>query len=153
MTDETQRSFWIEIASNRVFWSAFISWVIAQTLKVIIGVFREKKFNFKWFVGSGGMPSSHTAAVAGLATAVGLQYRFDSTMFAVAFSFALVTMFDAQGVRRHSGKQAEALNKIVDDLYAMKGIHMEPVKALIGHTPIEVLAGALIGVFVVIMLY
>ncbi|MEA3305476.1 MAG: divergent PAP2 family protein [Candidatus Omnitrophota bacterium] len=125
-----------------------IAWLTAQSLKVLIGVFREKKFNFKWFVGTGGMPSSHAAMVSALATSVGLETGFTSPSFAIAFVFAVVVLFDAQGVRRASGEQAEALNKILDDIYWKRGIKEERLRELLGHTPIEVLAGIAIGILV-----
>jgi hypothetical protein len=131
---------------NKVFFAGFWSWFIAQLIKVIIGVIREKRFNFKWFVGSGGMPSSHAALACGLTTAVGVAHGFDSALYAMAFAFAVIIMFDAQGVRRQSGKQAEALNRILDDLYANRGLREEPMKELFGHTPVEVFVGAFIGI-------
>jgi acid phosphatase family membrane protein YuiD len=137
---------------NRIFFSGFWAWFFAQTIKVLLGVMREKRFNFRWFVGSGGMPSSHAALATGLATAVGLSHGFDSGLFAVAFAFAVVIMFDAQGVRRQSGQQAEALNKIIEDLYAHRGLQEERLKQLFGHTPVEVLAGALLGILTAILL-
>ena len=126
----------------------FIAWLVAQSLKVLIGVFREKRFNFKWFVGTGGMPSSHAALVSALATSVGLEMGFASSPFAIALIFAIVVLFDAQGVRRSSGEQAEALNKILDDVYWKRGIKEERLKELLGHTPIEVIAGIGVGVLV-----
>lgn len=141
-------SFLADWYHNRMFFAGFWSWFIAQTIKVLLGVWREKRFNFRWFVGSGGMPSSHAALVAGLATSVGLMQGFDSGLFAVAFAFAVITMFDAQGVRRQSGHQAEALNRILEDLYAHKGLLEERLKELFGHTPVEVFAGAALGIFI-----
>lgn len=137
---------------NRVFFSGFWSWFIAQSIKVALGYRRERRFNFKWFVGSGGMPSSHAALACGMTTAMGLLYGFDSGLFAVAFAFAVVIMFDAQGVRRQSGKQAEALNRILDDLYEQKGLREEPLKELFGHTPVEVFAGAFLGIFIALII-
>ncbi len=126
----------------------FIAWLVAQSLKVLIGVFREKRFNFKWFVGTGGMPSSHAALVSALATSVGLEMGFTSSPFAIALIFAIVVLFDAQGVRRSSGEQAEALNKILDDVYWKRGIKEERLKELLGHTPVEVIAGICVGILV-----
>ncbi len=146
-------SFLAEWYRNKVFLAGFWSWFIAQTIKVILGVIREKRFNFRWFVGSGGMPSSHAALVAGLTTAVGLFQGFDSPLFAMAFGFAVITMFDAQGVRRQSGHQAEALNKILEDLYAHKGLQEERLKELFGHTPVEVFAGSFLGVVVALVIH
>ena len=127
--------------------------MIAQCMKVFLGIIREKKFNFKWFVGTGGMPSSHAAGVSALATSVGFATGFDSIIFAVTFIIALITMFDAQGVRRASGIQAEALNKILDDIYFKRGIKEEQVKELLGHTPIQVLIGACIGFGIAVTFY
>ncbi len=137
---------------NKIFFTGFWSWFVAQGIKVTLGVRREHRFNFRWFVGSGGMPSSHAALTGGLATSIGLYYGFDSGVFALAFCFAVVTMFDAQGVRRQSGKQAEALNKILDDIYAQKGLQDERLKELFGHTPVEVFAGAVLGALVALLI-
>ena len=136
---------------NQMFFSGFWSWFVAQSIKVALGVKREKRFNFRWFVGTGGMPSSHAALAVGLTTATGLHYGFDSGLFALAFAFSVVTMFDAQGVRRHSGQQAEALNRILDDLYAHRGIQEAPLKEFLGHSPVEVFAGAGVGIFVALL--
>ena len=128
-------------------------WALAQTTKVIIGVFKEKRFNFRWFIGTGGMPSSHAAGVAALATAVGMEHGFDSALFAIAAAFALITMFDAQGVRRSTGQQATVLNKMMDDIYWKGQIEERRLKELVGHTPVQVLAGLAFGIFWTIILY
>ena len=124
------------------------AWIIAQTVKVTIGVIRQKRFDFRWFVGTGGMPSSHAAGASCLATAVGLEYGFGTVHFALAAAFALVVMFDAQGVRRASGKQARILNKITEDIYWQGRIDEDKLRELIGHTPIEVIVGLLLGVLI-----
>jgi hypothetical protein len=141
------------LSKNYVLVSSFLAWLIAQTVKVGLGVIKEKRFNFKWFVGTGGMPSSHTAGVVALATSVGLHLGLNSPLFALAVVFAIVTMFDAQGVRRATGRQAEILNRIVDDLYWKGKIRENRLRELIGHTPVEVLAGAAIGILVAFLLY
>ncbi len=128
--------------------TALIAWFIAQILKVLIGVLREKRFNFKWFVGTGGMPSSHAAAVSALATSVGLYAGLTSPIFAIALVFAIVVLFDAQGVRRSSGQQAEILNKILDDIYWKHRIKEDRLKELLGHTPVEVLTGTALGILI-----
>ena len=138
---------------NNIFFVGFWSWVVAQTIKVLLGIKRERRFNFRWFVGSGGMPSSHAALATGLTTSIGLYYGFDSGLFAMAFAFMVITMFDAQGVRRQSGQQAEALNKIIDDLYANRGVQEERLKELFGHTPVEVFAGGLVGIVIALLFY
>ena len=98
---------------NKILIITLSVWAIAQLIKVLIGVVREKRFNFRWLIGTGGMPSSHAAGATALATSCGLYLGFDSVIFSLAAVFALVTMFDAQGVRRATGQQAEILNKIL----------------------------------------
>jgi len=146
-------SFFSAIAKNQMFLTVLLAWLVAQTIKVAIGVIRENRFNFRWFVGSGGMPSSHAATVCSLATSVGLEYGFSSPLFAIAFFIAFIIMFDAQGVRRQSGQQAEILNKIIEDLYLKRGIKEERLIELLGHTPIQVFIGAAIGIFVALFCY
>ncbi len=131
----------------------FIVWIIAQSIKVSIGVIEEKKFNFKWFIGTGGMPSSHAAGATALAVTTGLHLGFDSVAFALAMVFALVTMFDAQGVRRSTGQQAQILNKILDDIYWRGKVESEQLKELIGHTPTQVFVGSLLGLTISMFLY
>lgn len=146
-------SFLGQLSRNQIVISTTWAWAIAQTMKVVLGVLRERRFNFEWFVGSGGMPSSHAALVASLAASTGLYNGFDSSVFAVAAAFAVITMFDAQGVRRQSGQQAEALNKILEDLYAHKGLQEERLKELFGHNPNEVFAGGTLGILIAVLFY
>lgn len=142
-----------QLSRNKILLSTISAWAIAQVLKVVIGVFREKRFNFKWFLRSGGMPSSHVALSMCLTTSTGLYYGFDSGLFAMSLGFAVITMFDAQGVRRHSGRQATILNRILDDIYENKGVQEARLKELVGHTPIEVYAGGLLGIVVAVIFY
>lgn len=144
-------NFFQQIIKNHVLMNSFIAWAVAQTAKVLLGVIRERRFNFKWFVGTGGMPSSHTAGIMALATSVGFVCGFSSYQFAIALVLAMIVMFDAQGVRRAAGRQAAALNKILDDIYWKKKIKEEELKELLGHTPVEVFAGAIIGVLIAII--
>lgn len=146
-------NFFLEISKNKIFIITVITWFITQLTKVFIGLVREKKFNFKWLVGTGGMPSSHCAGSAALATSLGMEFGFDSSVFAIGIIFAIVTMFDAQGARRAVGKQAGILNRIVEDIYFKKPIKEERLLELVGHTPVQVLAGALYGVFLAWFLY
>jgi acid phosphatase family membrane protein YuiD len=142
------KQIFIQIFKNKIFMTTLSAWFIAQAIKVIIGIIRQKKFDFRWFVGTGGMPSSHVAGASCLATAIGFEYGFNSVYFALAASFALVVMFDAQGVRRSTGKQARILNKLMEDIYWQGRISEGRLRELIGHTPIEVLVGFLLGVMV-----
>lgn len=141
----------VQLSQNKIFLTTLSAWLIAQALKVFIGVVQKRRFDFRLFVGTGGMPSSHVAGAACLATAIGLDYGFDSAYFALAASFAIVVMFDAQGVRRATGKQARILNKITDDIYWQGKIHDGRLRELIGHTPLEVIGGFLVGVLIAVL--
>ncbi len=140
--------FFQQLAKNDVFIAGFIAWFIAQTLKVIYSLVKDKKLNLYRFVGSGGMPSSHSSFVMGLSTAVGIRSGWDSVAYAIALSFALIIMYDASGVRRAVGKQAIILNKMIEDRHLHKPIGEQRLKELIGHTPFEVFAGALLGIVI-----
>ena len=146
-------NFFLQLGKNKVFIVTLFVWFIAQFVKVTIGVIREKRFNFKWFVGTGGMPSSHCAGAAAFATSLGLEFGFDSPLFAIGMVFAIVTMFDAQGARRAVGNQAGILNKMFEDIYFKKPIKEERLIELIGHTPVQVLAGAVLGIVLGYFLY
>ena len=145
--------FWPAITHNRIFIITLTVWFLAQVAKVVVGFFTEKRFNFRWFIGTGGMPSSHAAGASAMATCVGLDQGFSSAIFAVAACFAMVTMFDAQGVRRATGRQATILNKMMEDIYWKGQIEEERLKELVGHTPIQVLAGFIFGIVCAVILY
>lgn len=136
------------IVNNKVFAAAFIAWLIAQVLKVILTFIVEGRLNIYRMIGSGGMPSSHSSFVMGMSTAVGLISGWDSPVYAVGLVISLIVMYDASGVRRSVGKQAIILNNIIEDLYHHKPVAQDKLKELVGHTPIEVFAGALLGIVV-----
>ena len=140
------RTFLRELAYNHILWTTFSAWFIAQFLKGIFYFIKEKRINFRRFVGAGGMPSSHSALVASLATAIGLAQGWDSPIAALAIVFALITMYDAAGVRLAASRQAVTLNKIVDELFEEGEFHQERLKEFLGHTPVEVIAGATLGI-------
>lgn len=135
-------------APERGFIAIFLSWFLSQLAKVIRGWFKERKFNFRWLFDTGGMPSSHSATVASLATTVGLYYGFNKIPFAIVLVFSLITMFDAAGVRRNVGRQASILNKMLDELYEKGEVPETRLKELLGHTPVEVFAGAFLGIVI-----
>ena len=139
--------------NNKILMITFLAWAIAQGMKVLLGVIRERRFNFKWFIGTGGMPSSHAAGATALATTCGLQTGFDSAMFALTAVFAVVTMFDAQGVRRSAGQQAAILNQVLDDMYWKGKIETERLFELIGHTPLQVIIGGFLGITLACFFY
>ncbi|CAL9173559.1 unnamed protein product [Musa hybrid cultivar] len=126
--------------------SAIVSFAVAQSIKFFMTWYRERRWDAKLLIGSGGMPSSHSATVTALAAAIGIQDGLGSSIFAAATIFASVVMHDAFGVRLHAGKQAEVLNQIVYELPADHPLSdTRPLRELIGHTPLQVIAGAFLG--------
>lgn len=142
-----------EILQNKVLIATLFSWAVAQGLKVLLGVIKYRKFNFRWILETGGMPSAHTASVVALAVCIGKELGFSSGVFALSSIFALITMFDAQTWRRSIGSQARILNKIMIDIHSKKKIEDTKLRELVGHTPIEVFVGAIIGIVVPILFY
>lgn len=145
------KDIFIQLSRNKIFMTTLSAWIVAQSIKVIIGVIRQKKFDFRWLIGTGGMPSSHAAGASCLAAAIGLEYGFDGVYFALAASFAIVVMFDAQGVRRAAGRQARILNKITEDIYWRGRIDDSRLRELVGHTPIEVIVGCILGIIIALL--
>lgn len=135
----------------RGFAAVALAWFVAQATKVIRDYLKNRRLNVKSFMDTGGMPSSHTASVAALATVVGLYYGFDSIPFLIVLLFTVITMFDAAGVRRSVGRQAQILNRMICDLEHHQEITNERVKELLGHTPTQVFAGALLGVVIALI--
>ena len=140
-------------ASNQVFMAWLTACLVAQGIKIVLGAVRLKKFDFRWIFGTGGMPSTHAAGVSALSVSVGMQTGFDSPLFATAAAFTVITLFDAQGVRRWSGRQAQVLNRMIEDMYFKRRIHEPRLKELLGHTPLEVLAGMGVGVVTALILH
>ena len=137
---------------NSILVTAIIAWFAAQVLKVIGVIVKFKRLDFSRFIGSGGMPSSHTSLVMALSTSVGLTEGFTSTIFAVSIIISLVVMYDAAGVRRAAGQQAKILNKIVKEWENKNFSDTEKkLKELLGHTPVEVFAGAVLGIAIAII--
>lgn len=132
--------------TNQIFLAWFLACVLAQSTKILLGSIRQRRFDFRWLLGTGGMPSTHAAGVTALSTAVGIRVGFDSALFSATLVFTVITLFDAQGVRRWSGRQAQLLNRMLEDIYFKRRIQEERVKELLGHTPTEVLAGMGVGV-------
>ena len=144
----------IGFIQNKYIYIPVLLWFGIQLFKLIYDLVTTKKFNFKRIMGAGGMPSSHSAVVTSLATMVGKNYGTDSAIFAIAVIFAFIVMYDAAGVRRAAGKQAGVLNRLIHSLGKKdNSIKIEvELKELIGHTPFEVLVGAVLGFFVAFLL-
>jgi hypothetical protein len=129
-----------------------IAWTIAQAAKVIYTSVRQRRLNLRVLAETGGMPSSHAAIVMGLTAGIGKYSGLASPAFAIALIFSFVVMYDAAGLRRAAGRQAEVLNRLVEDLVHMRGVQEQKLRELLGHTPVEVLVGAALGVLVGILL-
>lgn len=142
-----------QLFQNRVLWTTLLGWGVAQSIKVAVAVWQKKRFDVRWFLGTGGMPSAHSAGVSALAMAVGFQVGFHTAAFAVALIFAGVTMFDAQGVRRAAGRQAVVLNQMIDELYVRGQVSQERLMELLGHTPVEVFVGSALGCVIAVLMY
>ena len=138
-----------EFIQNYLLISAAAAWLIAQIFKVFTGIFHERHFSLiSLLTGTGGMPSSHSACVTALATASLLKFGIGSGYFAIAAILAIVVMRDASGVRREAGKQAKVLNQIVQELFTTNDEQrfQTDLKELLGHTPLQVFAGVLVGI-------
>lgn len=129
-----------------------VAWTIAQVAKVLLTSYRQGRLNLRVLAETGGMPSSHSAIVMGLTAAIGKYSGVGSAAFAIALIFTFVVMYDAAGLRRAAGKQAEVLNRLVEDLVHMRGVQEQRLRELLGHTPLEVIVGAAIGLVVGILL-
>ncbi|MBM7704619.1 divergent PAP2 family protein [Metabacillus iocasae] len=154
----------MDLFNNFPLWSALIAIAFAQIVKVPIEFIATRKLNWGLIFSTGGMPSSHSAAVTSLTTGIGLIEGVDSPLFAVSTVFAVIVMFDATGVRRHAGEQATVLNRLVEDFNrAVEEAKMWPTQAerekqeklkeLLGHQPIEVFFGAITGIAVAFLVY
>jgi len=129
-------------------YTPFAVWFGIQSFKVIYDLVVTKKFNFKRIMGAGGMPSSHSAVVTSLATLIGRYEGIQTPMFALAVVFAFIVMYDAAGIRRAAGKQATLLNKIISTPGLTSLQVQEKLVEVLGHTPIQVIVGAIIGIIV-----
>jgi acid phosphatase family membrane protein YuiD len=129
-----------------------VAWAIAQAAKVIMTSMRQRRLNLRVLAETGGMPSSHAAIVMGMSTAVGKHAGVTSAAFAIALIFSFVVMYDAAGLRRAAGRQAAILNRLVEDLVHMRGMQEQRLRELLGHTPVEVLVGAMLGIVVGLIL-
>ena len=143
---------WGEVLGNRVLICSVSGWLVAQVLKTIIDMVLNQSFNPERIFGSGGMPSSHSATVCALTTASGMEYGIGSFEFAFSFVLAMIVMYDAMNVRMETGKQAKLLNSVFfENILNLDKIFLqEKLKEYVGHTPLQVVAGAILGVVIAI---
>ena len=125
---------------------AIIAWLIAQIIKVPLTYITTGRWNWALLASPGGMPSSHSALVAGAAHMIGLSQGFDSPLFAIAMVVAIVVIYDATGIRRQAGRHARIINKMISDLSSGHPLKQELLREVLGHTPLEALAGTLLGI-------
>lgn len=134
-----------QLLDNRVFIAALLAWLAAQSIKIAVDLARTGRLDFRYLVSSGGMPSAHAALVTALTTVVGRNVGLGSPLFAVSAIFAMVVMYDAAGVRQAASVQARILNRMMDELFTQHAFSERRLRELLGHTPFEVLVGALLG--------
>ena len=149
-------SFFEELTANKIFWVAAAGWLIAQLIKTLLHLILLKEFRAERLVGSGGMPSSHSATVCALSTAIAYECGANSPEFAISLIFAIVVMYDAMGVRRETGIQAKLLNDMIHILEDMGRNELsahEKLKEFVGHTPLQVLMGAVLGIIISVICY
>ncbi|MBO4749727.1 MAG: divergent PAP2 family protein [Lachnospiraceae bacterium] len=140
---------------NAFFLSAATGWLVAQILKTIIHMLFTKKFNAERLIGSGGMPSSHSATVCALTTAACMRCGVDSFEFAISLVLALIVMYDAMGVRRETGIQAKLINEMLQAFEEMGNSDLptdEKLKEFVGHTPLQVIAGGILGILIALII-
>lgn len=142
--------FFYDLMKNKVLICAIVGWMAAQFLKVVYILIREKRFDIKRFVGTGGMPSSHSAFVSSMATAVGFVDGFSSAEFAMAFVVAFVVMYDASGIRKAAGEQAKVINDLQEMIFENAPVYL---KELLGHTRLEVVIGCVLGIAVSLIMF
>lgn len=140
-------NYFNEFIANRMLWNALLAWFIAQFIKLVLDFMATGKLDLHLIVESGGMPSSHSSTICAIAVSIGKAQGFDSPIFALAMVMAMIVMYDATGVRRATGEQGKVLMKLVD-MMKLKDQFKTPLKEVLGHKPLEVLAGALLGVAV-----
>jgi len=136
------------IFNNHALIGALIAWLIAQILKVPLEYLRTRRWNWALLFRAGGMPSSHTALVTGVAHGIGLRDGFDSMVFAAAATLAVIVVYDATGIRRQAGKHAALINAMIEDLASGHPLKQEQLQQVLGHTPLEALGGLLLGLAV-----
>lgn len=141
-------NYLLDILNNKFIYIPILIWFFIQSFKVIWDLVATKKFNFKRILGAGGMPSSHSAVVTSLTVLIGKSEGLASPIFALSFIFAMVVMYDAAGVRRAAGKQAHLLNKIIETPGLTNVEVQERLVEVLGHTPLQVIVGATIGIIV-----
>jgi uncharacterized protein len=143
----------VGIFQNHVLLTGLTGWILAQALKIPIDLLQNRHWNWALFFAAGGMPSSHSALVTSTAMAVGLHYGFDNPIFGVATALAMIVVYDATGIRRQAGMQAQKINILVEELLKGHPISEEHLREVLGHTPLEAMGGVILGLIVAFVLW
>jgi len=146
-------SFFDEILGNYALWIALCAWFVAQVIKILLELIRKKKLNLRLLMSSGGMPSSHSSFVTAVTTVIGLTEGFDSPIFALGAIVSLIVMYDASGVRRAAGNQAKVINDLIASIENPNIKLDKKLKEMLGHTPVQVAAGAVLGIAIALIFY
>jgi len=142
----------IQIFTNKYFLVPLLTGFLAQIFKFFLYWYINREADFRWLFYTGGMPSAHSASVMSLSTIVGINKGFDSVIFGVTLYFSLIVMYDAAGLRRAAGQQARVINKMMEELKISHRIREERLREFLGHTPFEVLVGAIFGILTGILM-
>ncbi len=143
----------LEVFNNKLLWVAVLSWFVAQALKILVTLIEDHRFDITKLWASGGMPSSHSSFVMALTTGVGQQVGFNSMEFAICMVFSFIVMYDAANVRLEAGKQAVIINQIIKVLENPNLNSEQRLKEILGHTPLQVVAGCLLGITIGLLCY
>lgn len=143
----------LDLIDNRVLIAGLIGWSLAQVIKVPLEFVHTHKWNWSLLFRAGGMPSSHSALVSGIALATGFYEGLNTAVFALAVAVAMVVIYDATGIRRQAGKHAELINAMIDDLASGHPLKEETLREVLGHTPIEAMGGMLLGILSALILW
>lgn len=147
---------WFElILSNKILITGLVAWCVSQVLKTLIVLIVHKEFRIERLFGDGGIPSSHSSTVTAVMVMTGIVEGWNSPLFAVAFFLAVIVMHDAMGVRLETGKQAKVINDLTDFIEAMAGQDLTPedkLKELVGHTPLQVFSGFVLGLIIAFLM-
>lgn len=143
----------LAVFNNHVLWTGLVAWALAQSFKIPIEYIRTGRWNWALFFSAGGMPSSHAALVTCAAHSIGLHHGFDTPLYGWAVLVAMIVVYDATGVRRQAGIQAQRINLIVNELLKRHPVSNKQLREVLGHTPLQALAGVLLGLLVAQVLW
>jgi len=142
-----------DLLHNQVLIAALIAWFLGQFLKVPFEYVMNRHMNWAMWFSSGGMPSSHSSLMTSVTLSTGLNYGFGSPLFAVAFAVSMIVIYDATGIRRQAGIHAQKINLIFEEFLRGEPLEIDKLKEVLGHTPLQVVGGFILGVFVALIVY